>query len=222
MSTILLLIRRLRFFLIPYGLFLACAGIFLSFYSKKEIHLFLNKFYSPVWDFLMPWITWIGNGWLITAVIFLLFAWNRRFAFFTGVAVVSASIITYILKQTIYYGEPRPKYVFSGDPEFRIVPGFEQQMHLYDTFPSGHTTGAFALFVCLAIAVHNKWLRLLCFVLAILAGSSRIYLSQHFLPDVYGGSLIGTLVPLLIIGAAIHKGWLPVTSDPTKAWHLEK
>jgi membrane-associated phospholipid phosphatase len=222
MSTFYLLVRRLRFFLVPYAVFLATAGIFLALFEKKQIHLGINRIYSGIWDFLMPWITWLGNGWAIMVVILLLFAWNRRFAAFTAVACILAAVITYSLKETIYYGEPRPKYVFAQEPEFRIVPGFESQMHEYDTFPSGHTTGAFALFCCLAIALRKNWMRFACLLFALIAGYSRIYLSQHFLNDVYAGSVIGTVSVLLVMTLAIHKGWIRVTSDPGKAWSIEK
>ena len=35
------------------------------------------------------------------------------------------------------------------------------------------------------------------FVFAILGGYSRVYLSQHFLVDIYFGSLIGTIISII-------------------------
>jgi membrane-associated phospholipid phosphatase len=60
-----------------------------------------------------------------------------------------------------------------------------------DSFPSGHTTSAFALATTIAIISKDKKIGLFCFILAALTGYSRIYLGQHFLEDVGFGSLLG-------------------------------
>ena len=39
---------------------------------------------------------------------------------------------------------------------------------------------------------------ILCFLLAVLGGYSRIYLSQHFAEDIFGGALLGTLTTILL------------------------
>lgn len=206
MRTLLSNLRHSLFFLIPQGLFLVVMGIILSLYQKDAIHLAINRHNSAFGDAVMPWITWGGDGLAITIMVLLLFAWNRKFAFFTGISCLLASGITILLKHTIYYGEPRPKLFFDNPSPLHFVPGVHN--YLYDTFPSGHTTVAFAFYFCLVFAVKNNFLKLGLFLLAVLVGYSRIYLSQHFLDDVFGGSIIGTISALLIFTIAIHKSWL--------------
>jgi membrane-associated phospholipid phosphatase len=57
--------------------------------------------------------------------------------------------------------------------------------------PSGHATAAFAVFFSLLFMSKNQLLKFLFFMLAILATFSRTYLSQHWLIDIYIGSIIG-------------------------------
>ena len=77
-----------------------------------------------------------------------------------------------------------------------LVPGFEN--YLYNSLPSGHSTSAFTTFLCLALIIENKAMKFGLFMMALTVGFSRVYLSQHFLNDVYAGSLIGVITSFLI------------------------
>src|SRR4051812_11118715 len=113
MRTVSLLLKHARFFLIPFGIFLLVTGIIFTQYSKEDIHVSINKIYSSLGDLIMPKITLMADGITITVLVLLLFAWNRRFAFFTGISCLLASFITQTLKMTIFNGDPRPKLFFS-------------------------------------------------------------------------------------------------------------
>lgn len=196
------------FFLLPYGIFLVCAGFVLLLSSKAQIHLSINQHYSAIADFLMPYVTLAADGYTIGILVILLAAWNRRYALWTGISALAASGITQLLKNTVFLGEPRPKLFFVHLSPLRLVPGVEN--YLYDSFPSGHTTVAFAFYFCLVFFVKNNFLKSGLFLFALLIGYSRIYLSQHFLGDVFAGSMIGTITSFIIITLAVHKGWLKI------------
>jgi hypothetical protein len=51
----------------------------------------------------------------------------------------------------------------------------------------------------LAIFCPKWWQKILCLLIAILGGYSRIYLSQHFIEDVLAGSVIGIISVLILI-----------------------
>lgn len=206
MRTFISLLKHSRFFLLPFGLFLIVAGIVLSVYTKENIHLKINSYNNSFGDFIMPWVTLMADGITITVFVLMMFAWNRKFALTTGVACLFSSGITQLLKHTIYYGMERPKLFFANLEPLHFIKGVQNE--LYDTFPSGHTTVAFALFFCLVFATKNNFLKTVFFLLALLIGYSRIYLSQHFLGDVFAGSIIGTLSSLLIFTIASKKKWL--------------
>lgn len=205
MRTLISNLKFSRFFLLPYCIFLLSAAIVLCVFSKEEIHISINHHYSSFGDFVMPWITLGADGIVIAVVILLLFALNRKFALWTGISCLLASGITQTLKQTIFNGEARPKLFFSTPSPLRFVPGVEN--YLFDSFPSGHSTIAFAFFFSLVFAFKNNALKTLFFLVALLIGYSRIYLSQHFLGDVFAGSIIGTCTTLFVFTFAIHKGW---------------
>lgn len=198
--------KHSRFFLIPWILLLVAGALVLASYSKETIHLATNHYYNAFWDEAMQWITLIGDGWTVTVLVLLMFAWKRRFAFFTGIACLASSGITQGLKHTIFSGEPRPILYFAGTQKLRILTTIDNSF--FDSFPSGHTTVAFAFFICLAIGAKKSWAQLACLVLALAVGFSRIYLSQHFLRDVYTGSIIGTVCSFAIIAFAFHKNWI--------------
>lgn len=67
----------------------------------------------------------------------------------------------------------------------------------YTSFPSGHTTTAFALATALTYLFPRwKWY---WFIFALLIGASHIILAQHFLSDVILGSYIGITSVMLLL-----------------------
>ncbi len=60
------------------------------------------------------------------------------------------------------------------------------------SFPSGHTTGAFAVATVLARQYsHVKWVPVLSYSIATAVGLSRIKTNEHWASDVFFGGLIG-------------------------------
>lgn len=207
------LISKTRYFLVPWLLFVACAGIILLTFSKSEIHLAVNARNNAFLDWLMPWITLGADGWTIVVACLLLFAWNRRAGLFISLSCLIPSSIVWLLKSTVFYGEPRPKWYFTylDAKQLHYVPGVENW--LYDSFPSGHTTVAFAFFFSIALCIRQRRMAMLFFFAALSVGYSRIYLSQHFLLDVFVGSILGTTTTLIIFAEATRRKWitLPIT-----------
>lgn len=204
------LISKTKYFLIPWIAFILLAGITLISYSVSEIHLAVNTHNNGFLDFIMPWVTLGADGWTIVVACLLMFAWHRRAGLFISLACLLTSSITWALKTTLFYGEPRPKYYFTNIEKFDLhyVPGVENW--LYDSFPSGHTTVAFAFFFSIAICVRPKKIAAMLFVAALAVGYSRIYLSQHFLLDVFFGSIIGTIGTLIVFAEATRRKWITI------------
>jgi membrane-associated phospholipid phosphatase len=204
------LISKTRYFLIPWIVFILVAGIILLTCSVSEIHLAVNSRNNGFLDFLMPWVTLGADGWTIVVACLLTFAWNRKAGIFISLACLFTSAITWVLKSTIFWGTPRPKWYFTHTEivELHYVPGVENW--LYDSFPSGHTTVAFAFFFAIALCLRPKKIATLFFVAALAVGYSRIYLSQHFLLDVFFGSIIGTIGTLIVFAEAVRFKWITI------------
>jgi undecaprenyl-diphosphatase len=83
------------------------------------------------------------------------------------------------------------------------------------SFPSGHAMNSIVFYVAVALIVWVLWGRragliatVLAIVLALLIGTSRIYLGYHYFTDVVGGLLAGAAW-LIIVAAALDGGlWL--------------
>ena len=199
------LFRNNAFFLIPYILFAIAGGIILLTSSKREIHLAINAHYNSVGDVLFYVFTQVGDG-IVAAAVGLFLLWRSLWKGLAVVgAMVAASAVAQVLKHTFWSHEPRPKLYFEtiGEP-IRLVPDFNN--YIYDSFPSGHTTQAFALCCSIAFLIPKRlnWLKAVLFGMAFLIGYSRMYLSQHFFRDVYFGALIGTTVSLLVFALFLH------------------
>ena len=74
-------------------------------------------------------------------------------------------------------------------------------LHAAFSFPSGHAATIFSLCVGIMLFSAAPARKLSCFFIALLVAYSRVYLSQHFLIDIYFGSLLGVLV---ITSYSIH------------------
>ena len=68
------------------------------------------------------------------------------------------------------------------------------------SFPSGHTTQAFAVASVIANHYEQPWVAYSSYTVAGLVGVARIYHDAHFTSDVVAGALIGTLVGKSVVG----------------------
>lgn len=67
------------------------------------------------------------------------------------------------------------------------------------SFPSGHTTAAFALSSVFAARIENPLIAGLCYVPAFLTAAQRVYSDRHWTTDVIAGALIGTTTGLFVV-----------------------
>jgi membrane-associated phospholipid phosphatase len=204
--------RNFPFFL-PYFLFLLAGGIFQLSYSKADIFFFINRNYHSLADYFFRYLTHIGDGIFYIGVILFLAAFSYRKALIGVFCFAGSSLLSQLLKKLVFADELRPKAFFEKSMHtLHVVEGVT--LHAYNSFPSGHATTAFSVFCLLTILFRNKQLGYLWFVLAFLAGYSRVYLSQHFFGDIYAGSLIGVMSTVLLYY------WLTKTLNTyRKVWH---
>ncbi len=111
----------------------------------------------------------------------------RKLGLETIEAVGYAGIITSILKSVV--GRSRP---YTGEGKFHFRPF---NVHAaYTSFPSGHSTVAFAVSSVLANNTDNTYLKILYYSASTLVAMSRIYHNAHWLSDVVTGGAIGYFV----------------------------
>ena len=157
------------------------------------IFYFINSTISnPLLDILMPVITDLGL-WPYLAILTALFCIHLKrkgiYPFFlTQVSIFSSRWACRFLKEI--FERQRPMAVLEN---VRVL-----GMKFYTlSFPSGHTTVAFAFATILAFKIPK--IRIPVFVIAVLIGFSRVYIGAHFPSDVVAGMVLGCGVSGIIL-----------------------
>jgi membrane-associated phospholipid phosphatase len=187
------------FFLIPFVLWIATGGLLLILCDKQVLFAAFNTHHTDVSDIIMYYFTWLGEGNVVTIMLLLLLfivPVFRNWWFFVAALLcnVLPTVVTQIIKHMA--NASRPLKYFHKAAWIHILPDWD---HLYNqSFPSGHSTGAFALycFLSMLLPVRYKWVGLLFFCIAFMVVYSRMYVAAHFFADVYTGSIIGGTVSL--------------------------
>lgn len=115
-------------------------------------------------------------------------------------SIIAAGLVTPALKWSI--GRVRPNHA-SRVFEFRPFSGNQ-------SFPSGHSTQAFAVASVIAAHYDQWWVKGLSYGVAGLVGYSRIEQNAHFASDVVAGAIIGT-----IVGRAVVHRHAPAMARPS-------
>ncbi len=106
----------------------------------------------------------------------------KRKGIFLGVSMLTSAIVSNIVKYSVERSRPFETYSIlqnigeGGSP----------------SFPSGHTSDAFAIATALSIAYPKWYIIVLCYSWACMVGFSRLHLGVHYPSDVLGGAIIGT------------------------------
>lgn len=182
-------------FWIPYGV--SVIGLFLLILSneKADLHLCLNACHNSFNDVFFRYITLLGE-WVPFVVCAGLLFYKYKAALLVLSSQLAAGLVVQVLKRV--FNAPRPKRFFAENfPDIELPQVLGVHMHSSLSFPSGHTTAAFAFFFSLVLLTKSKVLQFLYAILAILTAYSRIYLSQHFANDVLVGSIIGVTMTIV-------------------------
>lgn len=169
------------------------AGIYL--FSKETLFFTFNHLHSYPGDIFFKYFTHAGDGLMMLALGIVLLGLGKRRL---GILLLVSYIFSGLLAQAIKHAkpEPRPGLHFAQVDVIHSVD--DNLLRANNSFPSGHTTTAFAMFSLLSFSVRNYTLQVLYLVLAFAVGFSRIYLGQHFFKDVWVGSLLGYSTSLFV------------------------
>jgi membrane-associated phospholipid phosphatase len=127
----------------------------------------------------------------------LLLFFNVRKALLILLAYALSGAVTQLLKYGFFDDVNRPFFYSSyRGLILKIVEGVD--MHIHNSFPSGHSTAAFSLFICFCFVSKNQFVKFGCFILALFVAFSRVYLSQHFFEDIYAGCIIAVIFASLV------------------------
>lgn len=100
---------------------------------------------------------------------------------YVGLSAGVAGIFSYVIKKLV--SEPRPYEVDARITQWSVGGGF--------SFPSGHTTEAFATATAMVLLYRSWKVALPAYSWALLIGYSRMHLGVHYPFDVLAGMIIG-------------------------------
>jgi membrane-associated phospholipid phosphatase len=192
-------------FSVLFFIFAALLSFFLFFTTKGDVVLWINLHHEPTLDLFFKYWTWLGDGIILALLLVFFIFYNYYYAAVTVVSIIFQSIVISVLKRWLFAGLERPLAFFGDGVDLNLVEGVN--VHVVNTFPSGHTATAFSVFALLALAfaMRRFWLSALLFIMALLVGVSRIYLVQHFFTDVYAGAWTGLLS--VVTGIVVTEYW---------------
>lgn len=183
--------------LLVFVLFLFIGALLISNFEKIELQLIINSFFHPILNFIFEFFTRLAEPWFTVPLLvyFLVKNW-RIFLYIGGVYGISA-LITQIIKLEFFHGTPRPfgTVILKENPSYQWS---SLDLPQINSFPSGHTTTGFCIFMGLALISQNKKLGIPFMIIACLVGFSRTYLSYHYMEDVVVGAIVGAFTSILM------------------------
>lgn len=158
-----------------------------------EVLYWLEKIRIPGLNELMLALTRLGEEttFLVLALIVFWCVDKKK-----GYLIMSVGFLGIMANQfmKLWFRIPRPWVL---DPDFTILERAREAATGY-SFPSGHTTVAVGAFVSVAVTARKKITAVLCVLLALMVGISRMYLGVHTPADVLAGALTSLILILLL------------------------
>jgi membrane-associated phospholipid phosphatase len=196
---------RTKVLLLPYLLILCFCLIIKVAYSRETIYFYINSLHFAAGDVFFKYFTFLGDGITVITLSLILAAFSYRYAFLMITSYAVTSFIAQALKRL--FDAPRPSLYFKDAlSKIYFVKGVE--LHTLHSFPSGHTVTIFSAAIVGTYLVKNKAWGIFFFLIALLVGYSRMYLSAHFFEDVVAGSVVGIIVTLMWVAWIDKKPFL--------------
>jgi membrane-associated phospholipid phosphatase len=170
-------------------------GLFILILGKNGSFQFINSNHDPIADQFFKYFTHYGDGMMWAPLGAYCFFYRRKYFIAVIAGVVISTLIAQVLKRVVFPDELRPISYLSETFPIHVIDGVT--MRKAHSFPSGHTTTAFAMALIIAYIINRKFWSVLLPLLAMLAGYSRVYLAQHFPTDIFAGMCIGIVSAIL-------------------------
>lgn len=119
---------------------------------------------------------------------------NYKGRFYMMIYGICGEIISAIATQLLkfIFGRSRPFNFFALNDGNMFT--FFNFQHEYVSFPSGHSSGIWALITCLLFVFKDKKYSKILILFGLLISISRIILNVHYLSDVFFGAILSTFI----------------------------
>ena len=170
-------------------------GIFILTLGKNGAFQLINSNHNEIADQFFKYFTHYGDGLMWAPLAIYCFFYRRKYFISIVAGVLISTILAQFLKRVVYPEELRPISYLSEIFPVHVIDGVT--MRKVHSYPSGHTTTAFAMALIMAYIINRKTWSVILPLLASLAGYSRVYLAQHFPTDIFAGMCIGIVSAIL-------------------------
>lgn len=161
--------------------------------AVHNLYFAAGWFFTPFFEFI-SFLGHDGIPLIILSLILMLFKKTRRFGIAMGISIALGALITNCVLKVLI-ARPRP-YADPASIYYQYWQTVGMNMESDKSFPSGHTTAAFACMTAIFM-VGRKNISWTAFIFAILMGISRIYLCVHFPTDVVVGVFVGLFAGII-------------------------
>lgn len=170
-------------------------GILILSLGKNGAFQVINSNHNQIADQFFKYFTHYGDAIMWVPLGLFCFLFRKKYFIAVVAGVLISTIIAQFLKRVVYPDELRPITYLSENFPVHIIDGVK--MKRAHSFPSGHSTTAFAMALIMAHMLNKKAWSIILPLFAALAAYSRVYLGQHFPTDVLAGMCIGILSAVL-------------------------
>ncbi len=174
---------------------------FLSIWKINSVQplIFFNPIREGQWVTFFSIVTLLGEPVIFLIAFIIMLFFKYRYAIMIPICGIFTLLLSALLK--FLFSHPRPMRVMKEQQLLDQIRSIEN-MVIYEgntSFPSGHTFAAFSLLTLIALMVPEKKVTpIVCIILGVLVGVSRVYLLHHFMHDVVFGMIIGVLLAILL------------------------
>lgn len=160
-------------------------GCLENFSTNVRVFHWINSRHIPVFDAFFLGYSFLGMGWVLIPIVFILVLRRRDLIAPLLIAVAVETVLVLVCKDL--FQQPRPARMLGAANVHLLVPLYEH------AFPSGDAAMAFVIAGVLQFGARHWWWKALWFLYAALIAYERIYVGVHFPLDVVAGMVIGLL-----------------------------
>ena len=160
-------------------------------FDLKILDFIAENIRNPFLDKIMPAVTSLGSAgivWIVIGIVMLFFNRYRK----AGVSVLVSLLFSLLICNMII--KPLVARIRPFDINTAVTLIITKPTDY--SFPSGHTSAAFAATVAVLLGRHKR-IGTAMLVLALVLAFSRLYLYVHYPTDVLCGMIIGTVCGVL-------------------------
>jgi membrane-associated phospholipid phosphatase len=147
------LIKKASLYFVGLSIFLMVATLFLFMQGKANSFLLINNFHNQWLDSFFSKFTFLGDGIfaLILSLLFLIFK-KKKASLLILITFAFSGLVAQLIKHIA--NSPRPKLFFNPAIYVHFVDGVTVSNNF--SFPSGHTTTAFAVATLIVLITEKK------------------------------------------------------------------